>query len=183
MLKKITITILLSSGIMAMLAVSCCTDVQEYWLMDSFTTQLESNDYTIIDDTTSIDTLVIRINPVPIFVSKSNLNWSNLFVNSSFATSCPGPGESGLKYKITGIHITSNQDFNQFLAGDNLSSIVRIDHQTIPDFLNNGYLSPYGSTIEIGVKPTQNSVRNFTITFDFENTTSKTQTTSNVVWQ
>lgn len=161
---------------------SCCSDVKEYWVMNNFQTELTLKDNSLLLDSTATDTLYIQINPEVTFVSSIQSEMSSFFVNSSHALSCPHPGDAGLKHKLMNILVTSNEEYNGFAADENIASIVKLDDQSIQEILSSGYLYPYGATIELNQKPTQAVERNFTITFEFDNATSLTQTTSSITW-
>ncbi len=176
------LTFVLSTGLTAVL-ISCCSDSKEYWVMTGMTTQffdpfLQST----ISDSTDIDSLNIQITAEQQYVSQNQPSFSSFFVSQIYALSCPNPGEQGLKHELVDVIITSDEDFNQFISGQNLSSICSINNKSVDYFINSEWHAFESPEITISQKPSQSVLRNFTMTFVFDNGSSVVSTTESIVW-
>ena len=113
-------------------------------------------------------------------------------VNSAMATSsCPEPGEQGLKYAITKIRITSNHDFDStHLKGQLLNDLIHMDSfgTAIPvsdSLLNSSILfyHPYSLThFTLTQSPTLDSIHTFQFEFTKSNGNSVSGLSEEIIW-
>ena len=183
-MKKTLLVFVISSGLLSGLFSCFCKDDTPFWLMKDFDTTLYNSNLTsVISDSTTVDTLVIAISTNPIFTANLSA-LSQLFINSAYAFSCPKPGNIGFKHKLTKVEIISDQDFNQFDSGADLSSLCFINGQTIQEFVQEEIHPAYGNIrISINQKPSQSLLRSFTIRFEFVNSSYVTNTSQSILWQ
>ncbi len=186
-MKKIVLAFLFSSGFLG-LAVKCCSSSESfaYWKMNDFKVLITDNEgLNVISDSTNIDTLNLQITIDPIFLA-SQKNVLPLFVNSAYALSCPDPGELGLKDKLINLKITSDKEFENKIAGEDLREFCSFGNNSngYSEFLNhmNSTSFTYSIDIKINKKPNQILPRKFKILFEFEDGTIKEKESNSFVW-
>ena len=84
----------------------------------------------------------------------------NPFMSSAYATSCPEPGELGMKDELVDIEITSSLPFNNYLAGASLTPMLSIDGISLQAWIERkGFNQYYQNTwfITFPTKPSNNS--------------------------
>ena len=123
LLRKIGITLLLWSGFFGIPAcIPDCPDVLPYWQISDMSISIydtngkEYNEGYIFRK----DTLSLVLEFEHTYVAFNKLN----FLNTAQATEkCPSQGENGPDDPIISVNITSNQDFNDFKAGESLNEL------------------------------------------------------------
>ncbi len=183
-MKKVVFVIFLTSGILGVF-VQCCSDILLHWNLKSFEISFVNMDGSPISaDSTVVDTLVCNLSLEQVFVAQNHNKLSNTFVNSSYALSCPEPGEEGMQNKVLEINITSNEAFSNFSTGEELRSICSFQGMSYTDFLEkvNGYGIDYNYSISINSKPTQGVQRNFKIRFTLADGQILEKNSQEIVW-
>lgn len=84
------------------------------------------------EDTITTDSLALVLEFYAEYITQSTYN---PLMNASYATSCPDPGERGMKDPITNIQIHSDQDFNNIPAGQALNPIAACQNRWLNDWL------------------------------------------------
>lgn len=186
-MKKVIIVFILTSGLSSILLSCFCKTETPFWLMKSFSIDYQNPSFLpIMNDSTNVDTLLLQLQANPEFVAVNANPLRHLMVNSAYGFQCPDPGSSGLKHTITGISISSNEDFNSIIAGDELRQECLFFGLSYSQFLENqeNYLtepfSPF--SIQINTKPSQAIQRNFTVVISFSDGQSLQSTGGNLVW-
>lgn len=170
-MKTIFLFLVLISGILGM-AFNCCSETPKYWNISSFEVEFLDNQYAPIPSSGPVtsDSLVLRLHFEPEYLSQQ---FFNPFINQAYATSCPDPGELGMKDKLIHINLTSNADFNQFPPGISMAPIIRIQNLLLEDWVakeqyNIFHLDLYWDLI-LFQKPNSNSNKHsFTLSLTFE---------------
>ncbi len=114
------------------------------------------------------------------------------FINSVFACSCIGEGNSGLKFPVTDIRVFSDADYSEEIsAGDLLTDIVRVQNPSTgeEDLLSNvedknSLFSVYreGVRVFIDTPPTVDSTHTLTIEIVKENGVTLTAESMPIIW-
>jgi hypothetical protein len=114
------------------------------------------------------------------------------FINSAFACSCIGEGNSGLKFPVTDIRVFSDADYSEEIsAGDLLTDIVKVQNPSTgeEDLLSNledknSLFSVYseGVRVFIDTPPTVDSTHTLTIEIVKENGVTLTAETMPIIW-
>lgn len=195
-MKKLTITFIFSFGLIGALLTACfCKDVQPYWKPVSGTTSVFSvQDFSYFEifsgDTIQADSVAFTLKFDPVFLSGSN-DYFGLLGNAARATQkCPVDGHEGLKYEVTSISISSNEDYNGISAGNDISQFFRFKGELLQNSYSemfNGFeydYSPDGFGTEIFLVNQPNDIveRNFTVIVEFENGDSVTMQTLDFTW-
>jgi len=189
MLKKslLVITIMVS-GIL-----SCCTDVIPHFAINDFTIEFDDGNRNFVEEGTfTTDSLYLQTNLDVEFLSSV---WErNPFINTALALSCEPDGNQGLKDKMTSITFTSNEDFNDIIAGSSLNSIVVLSNRDFlfVDTTLDGFISQMNRYYDFGFKmiefvmtekPTNQTSHEFTITMDFESGKTVEVTSKEITWE
>lgn len=107
---------------------SCCSEVLEYFDPGDVVIEIVKSDLTMDD---SLSFYLINTD-IEYLASARNING----FSSAFATSCPKPGNQGMKYPYTKIEFTSDTDFDEeHLVGDLLNDIMfvsKFTNDTLP---------------------------------------------------
>jgi len=184
MIKKyLLVVVIMVSGIL-----SCCNDIQPHWNIDDFTISfVDDRGLLINQNSTTTDSLSLRIVLENSFLS--NVWVENPFINSAYALSCDPGGYDGIKDKLSTITFTSNQDFNNLVAGEKLNDVIISNHydgsttiEELIENLNDGYGAYYELLFKVTEKPTNNKSHRFTITMDFESGKNITTTSREFTW-
>lgn len=172
-MKTTLLCFLLTSGLFG-LSFSCCSGIPEYWNLTSFQVEPMSFDQSsrLVNDSITTDTLVLKLTFGQEFLSDNISVGPNPFLSSAYATSCPSPGELGLKDELVDIEITSSVPFNNYLAGTSLTPMLFIHGTPIQDWIDNkrynkSYLNNW--PILFPIKPSTNSnIHDFKISLTFD---------------
>lgn len=189
-MKKTIFSFLLSTGLLGVLFSCYCKEVKPFWDV----TTIETNVYDVnnnppISGQINTDSLLIEIELSSRFLSYQAPN--NLFINSCQATpKCQTDGHEGMKDKLTDIIITSDQDFNNYTAGQSLSLTTTIDNQSINTWISNQnynfliyYFSPKPRIqLLLTEKPTNLSTHNFTVKMVFDSGRTVETQTGAITW-
>lgn len=195
-MKKLIVSIVFTFGLMSLLLTAClCKDVQPYWQPTTGSANVYINDgaYSQVDyqDTIQVNSIEINLVFETIFLSQGATNSFWPLGNVARATQkCPTDGHQGLKYQIEDLTITSDEDFNQFAAGDDLKSIFSMDSVSLSqnysqllqtysyEYLNDGC----SRSIYLNEQPANAIERDFTISIAFANGEQVEMTTTRFTW-
>ena len=184
MVKKYLLVIaIMVSGIL-----SCCTDIEPHWNIDDFTiTFIDDNGLLVNQNATNSDSLSIFLNLQNSFLS--NVWIEHPFINSAYALSCEPGGHDGIKDKLSTITFSSNQDFNNIEAGENLNDLIISNHydgsttiEELIENLNDSFGAYFELMFKLTEKPTNNISHRFTIIMDFESGKSISTTSNEITW-
>lgn len=192
-MKKLAITFVFSVGMISVLLMACCKGVQPYWKPDSgAVTVIAHNDSTFYQvynqDTVQADFIEMALTFQTVFVSQQSSQSIWQMGNVARASQkCPLDGHKGLKYALEDVTIISDQDYNQYSAGEDLE-------QVFSDSMDNYFsdiFQPYEyEYIENGMKrsvflkeqPGSSVERKFTFIFEFSNGQVIEMTTPSFTW-
>lgn len=94
------------------------------------------------------DSLLLYLDPrEPVYISERVIQ--ALSFSKAYATSCPNPGEAGMKFPIENMAITSNHDFDSgHKAGENLNDLFLVrtytDWVPLSDSIINSNILSFG---------------------------------------
>lgn len=171
-----------------------CPDIKEkYYKVTGIAVRSYGNNNTVIDSgSTTTDTITLQYD----FTRDCLVYHKNPFaelVNQSYACSCEGCGDHGLKSGIKTLEITSDSVYNGIPPNNSLNSIFKIKSwnyfniydnktlDTVRTHINNGYGFDRISLFSI-VKPLDAKGHRFTFKIITEDNETKTATTKQIFW-
>ncbi len=150
-----------------------CPDVLPHWNIANFDIRIYDFNYNPpANGLIQGDSLNLIIDYSIVYV-ESYFSNSFPFVNAAYAWSCDESGREGIKDPIVDVTVTSNADFNQFIAGESLNSIIRTnDGVNIEDWISGSQALDLrfleSNQLIITQKPLIEQVHEFTIRFEFQ---------------
>jgi hypothetical protein len=172
-MKTTLLCFLLVSGLFG-LSFSCCSEIPKYWNLTSFQVKTMSFDgFSIpVNDTISTDTLILTLIFGQEFLSDNIPLGPNPFLSSAHATSCPDPGELGMKDELAAVNITSSAPFNNYLPETSLTPMLFIHGVPLQDWIDNKVYNQYYQnswSILFPIKPSVSSnIHDFKISLTFD---------------
>lgn len=196
-MKKVILTIILSTGLVGLILTSClCKKVPEYWMPQNMSANIisfetDAQPYTE-NDTVTEKSIKIELNFDHNYMAEINNNF-NHFGNTAFASQkCPNQGYRGLKHNVTSFKFSSNKDFDTIPAGSDLSGLLYLHQEPMNyyfietfrstnDFISQGY-SKKSLYFIVKNKPSNAESRYFTLTWTFDNNQVMSCDTQPIVW-
>jgi len=180
-MKKLLLAFVFATGILGCL----CDDVNPFWRINDFQLEFLNDDSEwSTTDSVTIDSLNFIVDFDFDFVAENTL--PNFFIPTAAATTCPDPGEDGIKDAITAMTLTSNEDYNGTPAGESLDAIITHNGvQGFQDFVDNISIYPAVDFIGFIVHEKPMGVDSFKLNLqiDFASGNSMSKETGFIFWQ
>lgn len=168
-MKKLIITSIFTCGFIGLLVTSCCKNIDAYWMPESATIIVSEkvpagfNSYAtnVITqaDTVTNDTLSFNIEFEQIFLAQESSIFSQMqLINSAYAMQpCPRPGHDGLKFPISNIVLTSNNEFSGVSSGESLNEFAIVNNNLATD--------PNNKTLELSTFSSNHYIERQSVAF------------------
>ncbi len=175
---------------------NCKKELFPFYSVIRINNKIFGSNNTIIDTgaVTNVDSVNIKYDFFKeCIASNTNHNLFSFLVNESFACSCKGCGDDGIKSKITSLNISSDSVYNGVPANISLNNIfsVKINDNS----LNNLTIETFKNQVNIGTvelsslyvftktKPFNTKGHIFKLSISFEDGKILTTSTKRIYWQ
>lgn len=184
--KLLILVFIIHTGILGCI---CNGDYEPFWGIEELELSFKNGDGEVVQaGIIHTDTLTILVDMRLKYLSA--IPFTNPFINSSMATSCPNDGEEGLKTSVSSMVLTSDAPFLDKQEGESLNQYVFVkifgELKAITPFLSE-YLNDNSFPLEsfeilIVEKPTEEK-HNFTLELQHEGEMISTAQSSEVRWR